>query len=42
MCIRDRLVPAQEEFIKGIDQERKLIVVDLPEGLLTLDELEEE
>lgn len=36
------LVPAQEEFIKGIDQERKLIVVDLPEGLLNLDELEEE
>ncbi|WP_279209528.1 ribosome maturation factor RimM [Bacteroides nordii] len=36
------LVPAQEELIKGIDQERKLIVVDLPEGLLNLDELEEE
>lgn len=36
------LVPAQEEFIKGVDQERKLIVVDLPEGLLSLDELEEE
>lgn len=36
------LVPAQEEFILKIDQNRKLITVDLPEGLLNLDELEEE
>lgn len=36
------LVPAQEEFIVGIDQERQLITVDLPDGLLNLDELEEE
>ena len=34
------LVPAQEEFIQGIDQKRKLITVELPEGLLDLDELE--
>ena len=34
------LVPAQEEFILGIDQEQKLITVELPEGLLNLDELE--
>ena len=36
------LVPAQEEFIVGIDQKHRLITVDLPEGLLNLDELEEE
>ncbi|MDD3038393.1 ribosome maturation factor RimM [Bacteroides sp.] len=36
------LVPAQEEFILGIDQEQKLITVELPEGLLNLDELEED
>ena len=35
-------VPAQEEFIRGIDQQQKLITVELPEGLLNLDELEEE
>lgn len=35
------LVPAQEEFIIGIDQEQKLITVDLPEGLLNLDECDE-
>ena len=31
-----------EEFIRGIDQQQKLITVELPEGLLNLDELEEE
>lgn len=36
------LVPAREEFIVGIDQEQKLITVDLPEGLLTLEEQEED
>ena len=36
------LVPAQEEFILGIDQEKKLITVELPEGLLDLDDLEED
>ena len=36
------LVPAQEEFIVGIDKKHRLITVDLPEGLLNLDELEEE
>ena len=35
-------VPAQEEFILGIDQEKKLITVELPEGLLDLDDLEED
>ena len=34
------LVPAQEEFIVGIDQKQKLITVELPEGLLNLEELE--
>ena len=36
------LVPAQEEFILGIDQEKKLLTVELPEGLLDLDDLEED
>lgn len=35
------LVPAQEEFIAGIDSKNKLITVSLPEGLLNLDETEE-
>ena len=35
------LVPAQEEFIAGIDQKKKVITVDLPEGLLALDECED-
>lgn len=35
------LVPAQEAFIVGVDQEQKLVTVDLPEGLLSLDEVEE-
>ncbi len=35
------LIPAQEEFIEGIDQEQKLITVNLPEGLLALDDAEE-
>ena len=34
------LVPAQEEFIVGIDQRRKLITVELPEGLLNLEDLD--
>lgn len=36
------LVPAREEFIRGIDRKRKIITVKLPEGLLNLEELEEE
>lgn len=35
------LVPAQEAFIVGIDQKKKRITVDLPEGLLALDECED-
>lgn len=35
------LVPAQEAFIAGIDPKNKLITVDLPEGLLALDECED-
>ena len=34
------LVPAQEEFIVGIDQRRKLITVELSEGLLNLEDLD--
>ena len=36
------LIPAQEEFIVEINQEKKLITVELPEGLLNLEELEED
>ena len=35
------LIPAQEEFILNIDQKHKVITMDLPEGLLALDETEE-
>lgn len=35
------LIPAQEEFIQGIDRQQKVITVDLPEGLLAPDEAEE-
>lgn len=35
------LIPAQEEFISDIDQMHKLMTVNLPEGLLSLDSLEE-
>lgn len=35
------LVPAQEAFIVGVDQEHKQVTVDLPVGLLALDEVEE-
>ena len=36
------LIPAQEELIAGIDQKHKIITVDLPEGLLSLDECDDE
>lgn len=36
------LIPAQEDFIVGVDQALRLVKVDLPEGLLNLDELEED
>ena len=35
------LIPAQEEFIVEINQEKKLITVELPEGLLNLEDLED-
>ncbi|MBQ8672990.1 MAG: 16S rRNA processing protein RimM [Bacteroides sp.] len=35
------LIPAQEEFITGIDKERRLITMQLPDGLLGIDETEE-
>lgn len=35
------LVPAQEEFIIEINQKERLITVELPEGLLSLDDVEE-
>lgn len=35
------LIPAQEAFITGIEREKKLLLVDLPEGLLEPDEAEE-
>ncbi|MEG1563713.1 MAG: ribosome maturation factor RimM [Bacteroides sp.] len=35
------LVPAQEAFVVGVDQEQKLLTVDLPVGLLALEEAEE-
>lgn len=36
------LLPAQEEFIVNIDQMHRIITVNVPEGLLALDELPEE
>ena len=36
------LIPAQEEFIVEINQEKKLITVELPEGLLNLEDLEDD
>lgn len=35
------LIPAQEEFILNIDPKQKVITMELPEGLLALDETEE-
>lgn len=35
------LIPAQEDFIVGIDQENRVITVDLPEGLLAMEDVEE-
>ena len=35
------LLPVQEEFIRGIDQRAHLITMELPAGLLSIDEAEE-
>lgn len=35
------LMPAQEEFICDIDHKKRLMTVELPEGLIDLDELKE-
>ena len=34
------LVPAQEEFLLGIDQENRVVTVELPQGLLDLENVE--
>jgi 16S rRNA processing protein RimM len=31
------LIPAQEDFIVGIDKERGVVTVELPEGLVNMD-----
>lgn len=36
------LIPAQEDFIREIDRENKVITMELPEGLLDLESLEED
>lgn len=36
------LVPAQEEFIVEINQQQRVITVELPDGLLHLEELEDD
>lgn len=35
------LIPAQEEFIVGLDRDHKLMTVELPEGLLNIEDMEE-
>lgn len=35
------LIPAQEDFILNIDRQQRIISMDLPEGLLALEETEE-
>ncbi|WP_321334887.1 ribosome maturation factor RimM [uncultured Bacteroides sp.] len=36
------LIPACEDFIRGINQEQRIITVDLPEGLVDLDLVEDD
>ena len=36
------LIPAQEEFIAGIDAENRIMTVSLPEGLLDIEAIEDE
>lgn len=39
---KELLLPAREEFIVNIDQMHRIITVNVPEGLLSLDELPED
>lgn len=38
---KELLMPAQEEFIRKMDNKKRVMKVEVPEGLLNLDELEE-
>lgn len=38
---KELLVPAQEDLIIDIDHEQRIITINLPDGLLTLDKMEE-
>lgn len=35
------LIPAQEDFIVSMDQKHKVIILELPEGLINIDQTEE-
>ena len=35
-CVDDKLIPATEDFIEGIDPKERVIYMKLPEGLLDL------
>ncbi len=39
---KELLVPAQKELVVGVDRQHKVITVDLPQGLLNLDDAQEE
>lgn len=39
---REILVPAQEEFIAGVDARQRILTLDLPEGLIDLEKAESE
>lgn len=35
---KELLIPASEDLVRGVDAEKKMVMVSLPEGLLQLDE----